>query len=123
MALSPPETCPGEISENAIREAARATGSEPETCRLLNDLTVAVEVDLGRGWQPLYPKSSLEVRDNDVSVRLRDDAEVCGFRRRSTLGSELLLSDGFGDFGRLLRLQLNFKLFGVSFFRINNIKV
>ncbi|CAE7404024.1 unnamed protein product [Symbiodinium natans] len=118
--LSPPESCPGEIrEEESSREAAQAVkggepeendlerqaaqaADEPEICTILNDLAVAVEVDLGsgKGWQPLYPKSSIQsaVAGLEVSVRLRDDAKVCSFCN-ATSGAHLRLSDGFGDFG------------------------
>ena len=61
---------------------------------------MGVEVDLGqgRGWQPLYPKSGLDVSgDNDILVRLRDDAGVCG-SCKATSGAKFM-SNGFGEFG------------------------
>eukprot|EP00435_Cladocopium_sp_Y103_P038578 s606_g10.t1 len=98
----PGGSLPGEIPEEKdLERQAAQTAIEPETCIILNDLAVAAEVDLGRGsgWQPLYPKSSLDVSgDIDVLVRLRDNAGVYG-SCKATKGAQLLLSGGFGDFG------------------------
>ncbi|CAE7471395.1 unnamed protein product [Symbiodinium natans] len=88
--------------ENDLEQQAAQTASAPDTCTIFNDLTVAVEIKLrrGSGWQPLYPESKLDVPgdNDDVSVRLRDAAGVCGSCKAMS-GVQLVLSDGFGDFG------------------------
>ena len=56
---------------------------------LFNDLKAAVEVNLGEGWQILYPEKGLkfEISDLLVEIRLRDDPGICG---KQVLGHEWL---------------------------------
>ena len=74
---------------------------------VLNDLKAAAEVKLEEGseWQIVYPKAqlkmaaavdSMNVRP-ELSVRLRDDHNVCGMRT-VVPGAKVKLSNGFGDF-------------------------
>ena len=89
------------------------------TQEMLNDLKAAIEVNLGEGWQILYPKKGLkfEISDFLVEVRLRDDPGICG---KQVLGHEWLhgplrgphqqamISQSFADFsGRVARLLQN----------------
>ena len=89
------------------------------TQEMLNDLKAAIEVNLGEGWQILYPKKGLkfEISDLLVEVRLRDDPGICG---KQVLGHEWLhgplrgphqqamISQSFADFsGRVARLLQN----------------
>ena len=81
------------------------------TQEMFNDLKAAIEVNLGEGWQILYPEKGLkfEISDLLVEVRLRDDPGICG---KQVLGHEWLhgqhpqamISQAFQDFsGRVAR--------------------
>ena len=97
--------CPGEIrEENDLEKQAPAKGNETVTCRVWNDMRVAAEVDDGNGWQIIYSEAQLKMAVNsmdlhpELSVRLRDDPNVCG-KCRAVQASTLQLSSSFGDFG------------------------
>ena len=101
--------CPDQIGEeNDLEKQGPAKGNETVTCTVWNDLKVATEAKLGSGreWQIMYPETRLKmavaVDSMDVqpqlSVRLRDDSNVCGMRT-VVQGAILPMSNGFGDFG------------------------
>ena len=74
---------------------------------LFNDLKAAIEVNLGEGWQILYPEKGLkfEISDLLVEVRLRDDPGICG---KQVLGPQAMISQAFEDFsGRVARFLEN----------------
>ena len=109
--LSALESCgdkglPGEIRENDLERQADPTATM--TCTVWNDLRVATEVELGSQWQIMYPEAQLKmaVGSMDVqpqlSVRLRDDSNVCG-TCAVVPGATLQLSNSFGDFGHQAR--------------------
>ena len=85
------------------------------TQEMFNDLKAAVEVNLGEGWQILYPEKGLkfEISDLLVEIRLRDDPGICG---KQVLGHEWLhgqhpqamISQAFADFsGRVAQFLEN----------------
>ena len=74
---------------------------------LFNDLKAAIEVNLGEGWQILYPEKGLkfEISDLLVEVRLRDDPSIC---QKQVLGPQAMISQAFEDFnGRVARFLEN----------------
>ena len=72
-------------------------GGEVEDFDILNDLQTSIEVNLGHGWQVLYPMTRLCLKDAvSVAVRLRDDPEISG---SCIVGASLLASTSFGHFG------------------------
>eukprot|EP00435_Cladocopium_sp_Y103_P037544 s354_g9.t5 len=102
-----PASCPGEIQEeNDIERQDPANDDEPVTCTFLNDLRVAAEIEPGQGngWQIIYPRAELKLAMDSVdvslqvSVRLRDDTNVCGVCTAEP-GATLRLSTSFEDFG------------------------
>ena len=75
-------------------------------CTVWNDLKAAVELTLGEcsEWRIMYPKEqtkfamgSMDLHP-ELSVRLRDDPNVCGMCT-AVQGSTFQLSSSFGDFG------------------------
>ena len=88
-----------------LRSRCRSFRMEPQ--ELFNDLKAAIEVNLGEGWQILYPENGLkfEISDLLVEVRLRDDPGICG---KQVLGPQAMISQAFEDFsGRVARFLEN----------------
>ena len=98
--------CEGRRSSQLCEEVWVEIQDAHVICTVCNDLNVGAEVKLGEGseWKIVYPQAQLKmaVDSMDVqpqlSVRLRDDPNVCGVCT-VVQGSTLQLSSSFGDFG------------------------
>ncbi|CAE7278416.1 unnamed protein product [Symbiodinium natans] len=89
--------------EDPVQIELVSSHAESLTCRVKNDLAYAVEVKLEDSdvWEVLYPTCCLELdasSDLQVSVRLRDDAEIRGVCETARPGITLCTSTDFGPF-------------------------
>lgn len=102
LALGATIMLPGQVLQTTERpEQNRVeTDPAPEAVEILNDVEAAIEVNLGKGFQPLYPGRSLTCMCSEstvLEVRLRDDHGTYG--RRSHPDMLLRVADAFGGFG------------------------
>ena len=93
---------PGQVLQTTERPEQNGveTGPAPEAVEILNDVEAAIEVNLGKGFQPLYPGRSLACTCSEstvLEVRLRDDHGTYG--RRSHPDMLLRVADAFRGFG------------------------
>ena len=93
---------PGQVLQTTERPEQNGVESDraPEAVEILNDVEAAIEVNLGKGFQPLYPGRSLTFMGSEstvIEVRLRDDHSIHG--RRSHPDMLLRVADAFGGFG------------------------
>ena len=88
--LNLPWPCPSDLVDKMteLQHDLQANNGHG-TQELFNDLKAAIEVNLGKDWQILYPEKGLkfEISDLLVEVRLRDDPGICG---KQFLGHEWL---------------------------------
>ncbi len=102
LALGATIMLPGQVLQTTERPEQNGVESDraPEAVEILNDVEAAIEVNLGKGFQPLYPGRSLTFMGSEstvIEVRLRDDHSIHG--RRSHPDMLLRVADAFGGFG------------------------
>lgn len=92
---------PGQRSDGQLETGTRV-GGKSQLLEILNDLKAAIEVNLGQGFQVLYPGRSLKLAHaftSPVQIRLREEHEIFGCSGAKPTVFSLSASSDFGDFG------------------------
>ena len=92
---------PGQRSDGQLETGTRVKG-ESQLLEILNDLKASIEVDLGQGFQVLYPGRSLKLAHaftSPVQIRLREEHEIFGCSGAKPTVFSFSASSDFGDFG------------------------
>lgn len=94
--------CPSNLINKMTELQHDLQANDGHGTELFNDLKAAIEVNLGEGWQILYPEKGLkfEISDSLVEVRLRDDPGICGKQVLHGPHPQVMISQAFANFSR-----------------------